>query len=299
MGSKEWSLILILSMIWGGSFFFIEVAVAEMTPLTIVWFRVTIAALVLLGYVYFSGRTLPASPRILGSFFILGALGNVIPFSLIVWGQQYIEGGLAAILNATTPIFSVILAHFFTTDEQLTTNRMVGVLVGWIGVAVLIGIDSLRGFGMYVIGQTAVLGAALSYACAAIYGRRFQAISPPVVSAGMLTCSALMMIPLALIFEEPFALSPSLTAWGALLGLSVISTSLAYIIYFRILATSGATNSLLVTFLIPITAILLGVFVLGEQFRWNAFGGMALIFTGLMLIDGRMIAKLRRKRART
>lgn len=296
MSREEWSLILVLSVIWGGSFFFIGVAVREITPLTVVFCRVATAAVVLLSYVYLSGRKMPASLSLWGSFAVMGALANMIPFSLIVWSQQYIDSSLASILNATTPIFSVVLAHFLTREERLTANRITGVLIGWVGVVVLIGIDSLKGFGIHVLGQIAVLFASLSYAFSAIYGRRFQDISPPVVAAGMVSCSAVMLLPMALIFEEPFGLSPSLTAIGALLGLAVISTSLAYLIFFRILASAGATNSMLVTFLVPVSAILLGVFILGERPEWNAFLGMFLIFTGLLLIDGRILSKIGRKK---
>jgi drug/metabolite transporter (DMT)-like permease len=294
MGMAEWSLIIILSVIWGGSFFFVEVTVREMTPLTIVLCRVGFASVLLLAYVYFSGRKMPTTPNLWGAFFIMGALNNLIPFSLIVWGQQHIDSSLASILNATTPIFSVVLAHFLTREEHLTGNRVAGVLMGWAGVAVLIGVESLQGFGMEVAGQVAVLGAAFAYACAAIFGRRFKGLDPVAVATGMLCGATLMMIPMAFLFEQPLQLNPSTTTWAALFGLSAVSTSLAYIIYFRVLATAGATNLMLVTFLIPVSAIFLGVVVLGERPGWNAFGGMVLIFLGLIAIDGRLIDRLRK-----
>jgi drug/metabolite transporter (DMT)-like permease len=295
MGFKEWGLIIILSILWGGSFFFVGVAVKEVPPLTIVFSRVGLASIILLGIVYLKGDKMPASPSLWGGFIILGVLNNLIPFSLIVWGQTHIESGLASILNATTPIFSVVLAHLLTREERLTTNRVSGVLIGWIGVTVLIGIESLKGFGIEVIGQIAVLGAAFSYACAAIYGRRFKDLSPLVVATGMLCSSTIMMTPLALIVDQPWNLSPSVMTLMALFGLAAISTSLAYIIYFRVLATSGPTNILLVTFLIPLSAILLGVTVLGERLGWNAFVGMGMIFIGLIAIDGRLIKRFMRK----
>ncbi|WP_319405925.1 DMT family transporter [uncultured Desulfosarcina sp.] len=293
MGVREWGLILILSVIWGGSFFFVGVAVKEMTPLTIVLCRVGFASMILLTVVRLTGRKIPTSAGVWGSFFVLGALNNLIPFSLIVWGQTHIDSSLAAILNATTPIFSVVLAHLLTREERLTANRMAGVLVGWVGVAVLIGIESLGGFGIQVLGQLAVVVASLSYACAAIYGRRFKAMDPVVVSAGMLCGSTVMMLPMALIVEQPWHLAPGAATWAALFGLSAVSTSLAYIIYFRVLAVAGATNILLVTFLIPASAIFLGVMVLGERPGWNAFAGMALIFLGLIAIDGRLVKGFR------
>lgn len=295
MGLREWGLIVILSAIWGGSFFFVGVAVREMTPLTIVLCRVGLASMILLAVLRLTGRVLPTSPGIWGAFFVIGALNNLIPFSLIVWGQTHIDSSLAAILNATTPIFSVVLAHLLTGEERLTAGRMAGVLIGWVGVAVLIGIESLGGFGVQVLGQLAVVGASLSYACAAIYGRRFKAMDPVVVSTGMLCGSTIMMLPVALMVEQPWLLAPGAVTWAALIGLSAVSTSIAYIIYFRVLAVAGATNILLVTFLIPVSAIFLGVVVLGERPGWNAFGGMALIFMGLIAIDGRLIKRFWRQ----
>ena len=292
MGLREWGLILILSIIWGGSFFFVGVAVKTMTPLTIVLGRVGLAALILLAVVRLTGRQMPASPAVWSAFFIMGALNNLIPFSLIVWGQTHIDSSLASILNATTPIFSVLLAHVLTHEERLTTLRMAGVLIGWVGVAVLIGVESLGGVSVQVVGYVAILGASCAYAFAAIFGRRFKTMDPVVVSTGMLCASTVMILPLALIIEQPWHLTPGASAWAALVGLAAISTSLAYIIYFRVLAVAGATNILLVTFLIPISAIFLGVTVLGERPGWNAFGGMALIFTGLIAIDGRLVKHL-------
>ncbi len=295
MGLREWGLIFILSILWGGSFFFVGVAVKDMTPLTIVSGRVGFAAIILLGYIYLRGGKMPFSPGLWGAFLIMGALNNLIPFSLIVWGQTHIESSLASILNATTPIFSVILAHFLTREEKLTINRITGILIGWLGVAALIGIEALQGFGVEVLGQIAVLGAALSYAFAAIYGRRFKKLDPAVVATGMLCGSTVMIIPLTLYIEQPWHLAPGCTSLAAVFGLAAISTSLAYIIYFQVLATAGATNILLVTFLIPVSAIILGMLVLGERPGWNAFVGMGLIFAGLIAIDGRLVKRLKSK----
>ena len=293
MGAGLWFLIVILSIIWGASFFFVEIAVEKMTPLTIVLYRVGFAAFLLWGFVWFTDRKMPKNPGIWGAFLAIGILNNVIPFTLITWGQQYIDSSLASILNATTPVFSVILAHFLTKDEPLTKNRLTGVLFGWIGVAVLIGIEALSGVGMKIAGQAAVLGAALLYAIAAIFGRRFKNIDPVVVAAGMLTGSTIIMIPLAFMIEQPLALDPAPVTWAALFGLSAVSTALAYIIYFHVLSKAGATNILLVTFLIPVSAIFLGMMVLSETPGWNVFLGLALIFIGLIFIDGRLLKRLK------
>ncbi|MBU8848063.1 MAG: DMT family transporter [Desulfobacterales bacterium] len=295
MGAGLWFLIAILSIIWGASFFFVEIAVERMAPLTIVLWRVGFAAFLLLGFVRLTGREMPKNLGIWGAFLAIGMLNNVIPFSLITWGQKYIDSSLAAILNATTPVFSVILAHFLTKDEPLTKNRLTGVLFGWIGVAILIGIEALSGVGMNIAGQAAVLGAALLYAISAIFGRRFKEFDPVVVSAGMLTGSTIIMIPLAFIIEQPLTLDPTLVTWAALFGLSAVSTALAYIIYFYVLSKAGATNILLVTFLIPVSAIFLGMMVLGETPGWNVFAGMGLIFMGLIFIDGRVLKRFKKE----
>lgn len=291
MGFKEWAMLIVLSILWGGSFFFVGVAVKELTPFVIVFFRVGLAAVVLLGVVYLSGQRMPSSPKIWLSFLVMGILNNLIPFSLIVWGQTHIESGLASILNATTPIFSVVLAHLLTKEEKLTTLKLIGVLIGWMGVIVLIGFESLKGLGVNVLAQIAILGAATSYAFAAIYGRRFAGLSPLVVSAGMLTCSTIMVLPLALV-ESPVLHTLSLSTIAALAGLAVFSTSLAYLIYFKVLASAGATNILLVTFLIPLSAIMLGFLFLDERLSMSIFWGMGLIFLGLIAIDGRVLKKL-------
>ncbi len=292
MGLREWGSIAVLAFIWGGSFFFNAVAIPEITPLTIVLFRIGIAAVVLVAYVYATGRKMPASPALWKDFIIMGALNNMMPFSLITWGQTRIQSGTASILVATTPIFSVLLAHFLTRDERLTINRAAGVVIGWTGVAVLIGVEFIGGVSRELIGQIAVLGAGFCFANAAIFGRRFKSIPPPVVAAGMLCGGTLLIIPLTLMLEAPWRLSPGPAAWAAISGLSIVSTAVAYIIYFRVLAVAGATNIMLVTFLIPVSAVFLGVFVLGEHLGWNAFVGMGCIFSGLIAIDGRLLKKI-------
>jgi drug/metabolite transporter (DMT)-like permease len=298
MAGRDWLLLLALSLLWGGSFFFSEVALAELGPFTVVLGRVGLAAVALVGFVYLSGRRLPAAPGIWGAFLVMGALNNLIPFSLIVWGQVHIDSGLAAILNATTPLFTVALAHLLARDERLSPNRLIGVGLGLSGVAVLVGPAVLDELGVQGLAQLAVLGAALCYACAGIYGRRFKALPPAVAAAGMVTCSAVMILPIALVVERPWTVSPGALAWGAVLGLSLLSTALAYLIYFRILAAAGATNLLLVTFLIPVSALLLGALVLGERPEASAVAGLALIFAGLAAVDGRPFRFLRAGGAR-
>lgn len=296
MSLVEWGLLLALSLLWGGSFFFTGIAIGALPPFSIVLLRVGLAALILLVVLSFHGQSLPREPRLWAAFFGMGLLNNVTPFCLIVWGQTEIASGLTAILNATTPLWTVIAAHFLTAEERMTGNRLAGVLIGLAGVAVMVGPQALAGLGAQLAAQLAVLGAAISYALAAIFGRRFRILGvPPMVTAtGQVTASALMLAPAAILVDRPWTLAmPSLPVWAAIFGLAAMSTALAYVLYFRILTTAGATNLALVTFLIPISAILLGGFVLGERLDPKHFAGMVLIGLALMAIDGRLFRRLR------
>jgi len=296
MDASEWGMLVALSLLWGGSFFFIGIAVKELPPVTIVTLRVSLAATALLIVCRIMGLHLPRQWAVWRAFFGMGLLNNIIPFCLIVWGQTHIASGLASILNATTPLFTVIVAHFLTADEKMTGNKLAGVLIGFAGVATMIGPAAFGGAISGLWGQIAILGAAISYSFAGIFGRRFKAMGvPPLMTAtGQISSSTLMLIPAALLIDKPWTLAmPSLGTWGALIGIALLSTALAYLIFFRILATAGATNLALVTFLIPVSAILLGSLILGEQLEIKHFAGMAMIAAGLAAIDGRLPAKLR------
>jgi len=297
MGRIEWGLLVLLSMLWGGSFFFGKLAVAQLPPLSVVLGRVSIAAIALNLLVFAFGHRMPAAGKTWTAFFVMGFLNNLIPFSLIFWGQTQIASGLAAILNSTTPLFTVVLAHFLTQDEKLTPWRISGVGLGMAGVAWMIGVDALSGIGSNVAAQMAVLGAAVSYAFAGIYGRRFRSLPPLVTAAGQVTAATVMMTPLVCYFDRPWTLPfPDTVTVSSVIALALLCTALAYVIYFRILALAGATNLLLVTFLIPVSALVLGIFILGEELEPRHFAGMALIALGLAGIDGRPMKWLARKR---
>ena len=298
MNATEWALLIALSILWGGSFFFVGIAVKELPPVTIVTLRVSIAALVLLAVCRFMGHNLPKRPEVLRAFFAMGLLNNIIPFCLIVWGQTHIASGVASILNATTPLFTVIVAHMLTADEKLSANKLAGVVIGFAGVATMIGPSALTGESSSLWGQLAILGAAISYSFAGIFGRRFKVMGvPPLVTAtGQISASTLMLIPLALVVDQPWSLPmPSGQTWAALFGIALLSTALAYLIFFRILSSAGATNLALVTFLIPVSAILLGSLVLGEQLATKHLIGMAMITAGLVAIDGRLLRNRTRR----
>ena len=287
-------MLIVLSVLWGGSFFFIELAVSELPTLTIVLFRVSLAAIVLWLFIVATGISVPKSLEVWGSFLIMGLLNNILPFSLIVWGQAYIASGLASILNATTPLFTVLVAGTLLQDEKITKNKLVGVLLGFLGTVVMIGPSALGGIGVNVVAQLAVLGAALSYAFAGVYGRRFksQNINPTVTAAGQVSASALFLTPIVLVVDDPITIAAlSTQAVMALVSLAVLSTAVAYVLYFKILASAGATNLLLVTFLIPVSAILLGTVVLGETLLIPHMLGMGIITLGLIAIDGRLWSK--------
>ena len=291
MGRREWIMLLILSVLWGGSFFFVGVAVKELPPLTIVTLRVLFAALILWVVLLLLGYQVPKSVKVWLALFLMGMLNNVIPFSLIVWGQTHIASGLASILNATTPLFTVVIAGMLLTDERITAQKLVGIVIGFIGVVVLIGPSSLKGLGTHTLAQIAILGAAISYGLAGVYGRRFKkmGINPMIAAAGQVTASAILLLPIAIFIERPDQLTlPGIEVWLAIIGLVVFSTVLAYLLYFRILSSSGATNLLLVTFLIPVSVILLGSVVLGESLEVEHFIGMGFIGIGLSAIDGRI-----------
>jgi len=285
----EWAMLVVLSVFWGGSFFFVEVALRGFQPFAIVFLRVVLAAIILTGVVYFGGRRLPSSPGVWGAYFVMGVLNNAIPFSLIAWGQTQVDSGVASILNATTPIFTVLLAHFMTSDEHLTIQKILGVFIGFFGVYIMLQPELKNGFSWRGLGQVVVLGAAVSYSLAAIFGKRFKKTSPVVNSAGMLICSSVIMLPPVLLTDALGLSQPSAAAVAAICGLATVSTALAYLLYFRILASAGATNVLLVTFLIPVSALLLGVGVLGEVIHMLEYAGMGCIFLGLMVIDGRVL----------
>ncbi len=298
MKGSDWLQMILLALIWGLAFFLTEICLRDLGPVTLACGRVGTAALGLLALALVTGQRLPRGLADWGPLALMGLLNNALPFSLIMWGQTQIDSGLASILNATTPLFTFVLAHFLTADERMSRRGLTGIAIGFAGALVLIGPGALDGLDGRSWGQFAVLGAAVCYACAGIYGRRLRHLPPVAAAAGMTAAAALILLPLAVALERPWTFAPAATTWAALLTLGLISTALAYILYFRILASAGATNLLLVTFLIPVAALLLGTLVLGERMSPTALVGMALIFTGLAVIDGRLQQRLRRGRGR-
>ena len=288
MRPADWTMLVALSILWGGAFFFTGIAVLELPPLVVVTGRAGFAAVALVVIVRLAGFRWPRNPGIWLGFLGMGALNGLIPYGLMAWGQLHISSGLTSILNSTTPLFSVVLTHFFTSDERMTANRVLGILLGIAGVAVLIGPSALRGLGLQGMAELAVLLGAFSYAWAAILGRRLRHLPSLVLAAGQIAGTFVLVLPISLWHDDWNALAPSTGTILAVLALSLLSTALAYILYFRLLASAGATNVLLVTLLIPLSALALGHLFLGEPLSWNTAAAMLLIFAGIGAVDGRL-----------
>ena len=304
MNRGDWLILGVLALIWGGAFVFIGIAVKHVPPLTYVWLRLTIAAAAMWLFLGFKGHKLGLPKQVWGSILLLALLNNALPFTLFGWGQTHIASGLASILNATTPIWGVLVAHFLTRDERMSPRKIAGVLLGFGGVATMIGPALLANIGTDAIAQLACVIASLCYALAAVWARRFRAmgVSPLSVTTGQLTAGAAMMLPLALLVDQPWTSAlPPLSAWGAITALALLCTAFGYVLYFRLIETSGATNALLVTLLVPPVAIVLGALFLSETLAVHDFLGLGLIALGLAAIDGRLLNLLRlpQRRPRT
>ncbi len=296
MPPRAWGMLLTLSGLWGGSFLFNRIAVAEISTLAVVFGRVVLASLALLLAVRASGLALPRDRATWRDWAVMGLLNNIVPFCLIVWGQQTIGAGLASILNATTPIFGVIVAHLFTADDKATPAKGVGIALAFAGVAVLVGLDALAGLGDHLVAELACLGAAVSYGFSALWSRRFRGRPPLATASGQLVCSSLMLAPVLLLLDPPWTHPlPGPAALGAVAALALLSTAVAYVLFFRLNTLVGPTNTILVTFLIPPSAVLLGWLVLGETLAPRHLAGMVLIGAGLAAIDGRLGRTLARR----
>ncbi|MCY6379884.1 DMT family transporter [Hoeflea prorocentri] len=296
ISATTWLLLFMLGAIWGASFFFTRVAVEYIPPLTLVFLRVFLAAIALHIYLIARNGGLSAIFSRWRDFLLLGLTNNVIPFSLLFFGQTAIGAGLASILNATTPLWTILIANVLTSDEKMTAAKVAGCLLGLAGTAVLIGPSALTGLGAPVWAQLFVVGAAVSYGLAATFGKRFSDLRPTVTATGQLTASSLIMLPVVVFFDRPWTIDlPPFPIILAVVALAVVSTSFAYILYFRIISTAGATNASLVTLIVPPSAIVLGALFLNETLSLEAMAGLILIGIGLLTIDGRFFRIMKRK----
>lgn len=292
MAPATWGLLILLGFIWGGSFFFARVAVQHVPPMSLVLFRVALAAMALhLAFGRMPGfyQTLSARWR---ELLVMGLINNAIPFTLIFAGQTKIGAGLASILNATTPLWAVLVAQVFTTDEKISTAKLIGCALGLAGMVLLIGPAALGIADSPLWAKLAVVGAAVSYGFAASFGKRFRDISPRITATGQLTASSLIMLPLALVVDQPWTMAmPPAPVIAAILALALISTAFAYLVFFRVLSIAGATSASLVTLLVPPAAILLGIVFLGETLTLMETMGLGLIALGLLSLDNRLSIK--------
>jgi len=294
LDGQGWLVIAILSILWGGAFFLIEVGLRSYPPLTLVFARLALAVPPMLLVMRLMGERLPANRRSWLLLTVVGALNCALPFALFFWGQQYLDSGYASILNATTPLWGVITAHFLTVDEKATPPRILGVLVGMVGITVMVGPEAMKGLSGNLLAQIACLVSTIFYSFAAIYGRRLSqsALTPMAVATGQTITAALLMIPLVLIVDQPWTIAlPSAESTFAAVTLALFSTALAYTLYFRLIDRSGASNAQLVAFLMPILAVILGILFLGETLNTGQIGGAALIAVGLVILDGRLFRR--------
>ncbi|MFN3226961.1 MAG: DMT family transporter [Hyphomicrobiales bacterium] len=296
MTTPAWLLLLAMAALWGISFVFSKIAVVEIEPMTLVFLRTALAALVLLAACHFNGVRMPTSFAAWRNYAVLGFFSSSLAFSLIFWAQQFIDASLSAILVAATPFFTVLVAGLLLADERLSPQKILGVVIGFVGVILVVGPRHLLGLGDDLIAELAVLLAAASYAAASIWGRCFAGEPPLATATGQVTASAIMMLPVALIFESPLQMSmPSWPVIGAVIALAIFCTALTYLIFFRVLKMAGASNASLVGLVIPAFTMMFAVPLLGEQITPLKIAGMLVIAIGMMVLDGRPFAALRGK----
>lgn len=294
LDAAGWGLIAILSILWGGAFFLIEVGLRSYPPMTLVLMRLAIAVPPMMLAMRFMKQSLPREPRIWVFLTVVGALNCALPFALFFWGQQYLDSGYASILNATTPLWGVITAHYLTSDEKATPARVIGVLVGLAGIIVMIGPEAMKGLSNDLLAQIACIVSTIFYSFAAIYGRRLSQteLTPMAVATGQTLTAALLMLPIVMFVDQPWTLAPPQTgATLAAVTLALFSTALAYALYFRLIDRAGASNAQLVAFLMPILAVILGIAFLGESLNGGQMAGAVLIGIGLVILDGRLFRR--------
>lgn len=297
MSSNAWLEMGLLALIWGGSFLSIRLALNEIPVMTSVAHRVFWAMLVLWAYIIWAKFDIPRDLKTWGAFLIMGCLNNAIPFTLMAWGQLYIESGLTSILNAVTAVFGVIVAAIFFVDERLTPSRIIGAILGFFGVATAIGLNNLLEFDIRSTAQLAVIAGTLSYAFAGVWARKHMShLKPQVSAAGMLTGSSVIMVPLAYGIDGAPSFNLSPVTIGAIAYYAIIATAVAYLLYYRLLKMVGSGNLMICTLLVAPVAIVLGAVVLGEQLEPRAYIGFAILGAGLMMLDGRILKLARKKR---
>jgi drug/metabolite transporter (DMT)-like permease len=296
MTARAWGYLILLSILWGASFLFTRIAVTDLPPVTVVFFRLFIATLTLAAVVVLTRQRMPREIEAWRGYGVMAILNNVAPFILIVWAQTQIDAGLAAILNALSPVFGVLFSHFLTQDEKITPNRLAGVLLGLTGVAILVGVGALDKAGAHILPELAVVAATALYGLSAVWSRRFRGQPPVVTATSVSVASTVMLLPMMLVADAPWTLPwPSKAAILAVFAVAILSTALAYLVFYRLITLAGGANTLLVTLLIPVSAITLSALFLGEHLQAHQFAGMAVIALGLVAIDGRALRWIRQR----
>ncbi|MDB2390756.1 DMT family transporter [Alphaproteobacteria bacterium] len=292
MTNKDWLRIIALGFLWGSSFLYAEILLRYLNPLMIVFLRVSLAGLILLLICLMKRQAIKLSGHDVANIIVMGGLNNVIPFSLIVWGQQTTTGGLASIINASTAFFSIMLAAILIPDERLTWYRVAGVVIGVTGVAIAVGFGTIVQFSGDDTGKYMILLATISYAFAGVWAKLRMHNLPSLISAtGMLVASAVMMVPL-LFMTGTFQISLiDLNVFFLSLQFAVICSVFAYLLYFKILETTGAGNLLICTIIVPPSAILLEVMLLDEVIGVNELSGLIIVIIGMVVLDGRFLRR--------
>jgi drug/metabolite transporter (DMT)-like permease len=284
----------IMSLLWGSAFLLVEISLRSFAPNTLVFLRMGIAAPFMLAALLFLREKLPTDFASWRQLFVLGALNAALPFILFFWGQQYLDSGYASVLNATTPLWGVIVAHFLTADERATPLRIAGVLIGLAGIIVMVGPQAMGGISSSLLAQLACIVSTSMYSFAAIYGRKLgqSSMTPMAAATGQAITAALIMLPIMLYFDRPWEQPmPSRDSVLAVLGLAIPVTALPYMLYFKTIDRAGASNAMLVGFIMPVVAIALGIAFLDESLTGGQIIGTALIALGLIAIDGRLLAR--------
>lgn len=295
MSSRAWIELVFLGLVWGGVFLSVAVLLREIPVFTLVAIRVSVAAALLWVYVLIRRRPIPRGLKVWGALLVMGCLNTAIPFTLLTFGQTQIESGLTSIFNAFTAVSGTVVAAIFLSDERMTRRKLMGAVFGVSGVAITVGLESLKSFDIRSVAQLACIGATISYAFAGVWARtQLQGIKADVATAGMLLGATIIMVPLALAFEGIPHLTISSKAWIAMLYYIPIATAFAYILYFRIVDMAGSANTLLVTLVVSPVAVILGALVLSEVLPMRAFLGFGFIAVGLIIIDGRATKRLKR-----
>jgi drug/metabolite transporter (DMT)-like permease len=278
---KELFLLLVLASLWGASYTFIKLGVATIPPVTFIAARTLIAGLILLAIIRYRGLRLPRDGATWRRFLVQACLNSVVPFTLIAWAELRVDAGLASILNSTSPIFTFLLTVLITRHEAVTRRKLFGVIAGIAGICLIIGIQALDGLGRQLVAQLAIVAATVCYAGAAIFGKKFKNLDPLLPAAGSLVCGAALLIPVSVLIDRPWSLSPSLSSIGALLALSAFSTALAFTIYFRLIHTLGSVGATAQAYLRVPVGVAIGAVFLGENLTKSAWVGLACVLVGV------------------